>query len=241
MRIPYGTFVDMIALTLGGIIGLLLRDTFPENIQTIVFQGIGLAILLIGMKMAFQMPDGLMFTLVTSIIIGGIIGELIHVDVFFDNLGDHLKSTFNIQDAQFTEGMITAFLLCCVGSMTIIGTIEEGVNGNRELIFVKSLLDLFSGILLASSFGIGVIFAIIPMLIYQGGITILSSSAKRFFTDHMVNMVSAVGGLLLIGICINVLQLGEINLGNLLPALIVVAFATYIYEHYFDRSPTKTD
>jgi len=232
MKIPYGTFIDMAALAVGGVIGLLMKDSFPDNIQAIIYQGIGLPILLIGLKMSFQLPDGFMLVLVFSMILGGIIGEVVHIDHFFNNLGDNMKSLINVEDDTFTEGIITTFLLCCIGSMTIIGTIEEGITGNRELLIVKSLLDLFSGILLATSFGIGVIFAIIPMLIYQGGITVLASRAKQFFSNHMINMVSTVGGLLLVGICINVLQLGEINLSNLLPALIVVALITWFYENY---------
>lgn len=232
VRLPYGTFIDMAALAIGGLIGILLKGSFSGEIEAIIFQGIGLSILLIGLKMSFQLPDGYMLILVFSMIFGGIIGELLHVDDFFNNLGDNLKTFVGVSDSTFTEGMITAFLLCCVGSMTIIGTIEEGLTGKKELLIVKALLDGVTAILLAASFGIGVIFAIIPMLIYQGGITLLAGSAQRFFSETMINMMSCVGGLLLVGICINVLKLGEINLSNLLPALLVVALLTYVYENY---------
>ena len=117
--------------------------------------------------------------------------------------------------------------------MTIVGCIEEGISGNRELLLIKSLLDVLSGILLATSFGVGVIFAIIPMSIYQGSITLLAGSAQSFFSENMINVVSAVGGLLLVGICINVLGLGEINLSNLLPALLIVALVAWFYEKYY--------
>lgn len=143
------------------------------------------------------------------------------------------ESLIHVQDETFTEGLISAFLLCCIGSMTIVGCIEEGISGNRELLLIKSLLDVLSGILLATSFGVGVIFAIIPMSIYQGSITLLAGSAQSFFSENMINVVSAVGGLLLVGICINVLGLGEINLSNLLPALLIVALVAWFYEKYY--------
>ncbi|MEM1220916.1 MAG: DUF554 family protein, partial [Bacteroidota bacterium] len=135
-------------------------------------------------------------------------------------LGDLIKASLGIEDGQFTTGLITAFLLFCIGSITIVGAIEEGIQGKRELLYIKSTLDGITSIALAATYGIGVLFSIFPMLLFQGGITILAGSAERFFTQIRIDFISAVGGVLIIGVGINMLELGVINLENLLPAIV---------------------
>ncbi|MFK7980484.1 MAG: DUF554 family protein [Saprospiraceae bacterium] len=140
-RLPIGTFINMVTIIAGSLLGLWLQQAFPPNIKVIIFQAIGLATLLIGIQMSLKMPDGYLLILIFSLIIGGIIGESLHLDQQFQALGESLKNTLNIGDEQFTEGLITACLLYCVGSMVIVGAIEEGISGNRELLMVKSTLD----------------------------------------------------------------------------------------------------
>ena len=233
---PIATFVNMLSVVVGSILGLLLQSVFTEDIQGIVFQAIGLGTILIGLKMALRLPDGYMLIFIFALILGGIFGEVMGLAEWMSSLSDQLKSFVGASDSNFTEGLITAFLLFCIGSMTIVGALEEGLSKNRSLIYVKSTLDGFTAIALTASFGIGVLFSIIPMLIFQGGITVLAVKLKPIFDQITLDLVSAVGGILIIGISINMLQLGEITLENLLPSILVVIILSKFYQSYKGNS-----
>ena len=233
---PIATFVNMLSVTVGSILGLLLQSVFTEEIQGIVFQAIGLGTILIGLKMALRLPDGYMLIFIFALILGGIFGEVMGLAEWMSSLSDQLKSFVGASDSNFTEGLITAFLLFCIGSMTIVGALEEGLSKNRSLIYVKSTLDGFTAIALTASFGIGVLFSIIPMLIFQGGITVLAVKLKPIFDQITLDLVSAVGGILIIGISINMLQLGEITLENLLPSILVVIILSKFYQSFKGNS-----
>ncbi len=232
MAIPKATFVNMLTVTIGSLLGILLKNIFTADIQDIVFQAVGLGTLLIGIKMALRLPDGYLLVFFFSLIIGAIFGQIVHVDLIFNSISESLKSAIGNSDAGFTEGLISAFLLFCVGSMTIVGALEEGLQQKRELLYLKSLLDGFSSIALASTYGIGVLFSIIPMLIFQGGITILSSRLKNIFSQPVMDCLSATGGMLIIGIAIHLLKLGKVNLENLLPSLVIVSVLAYYFAKY---------
>ena len=234
-KLPIGTFINMATVTIGSLIGISLQQVFPENIQIIIFQAIGLATLLIGIQMSLKVPDGYLLILVFSMILGGITGELIHLDQLLNGLGDALKAAFSVGDSSFTEGLVTAFLLFCIGSMTIIGAIDEGLRGKRELILIKSTLDGVTSIAFAATYGIGVLFSIIPMLILQGGITLLAKRMESFFTNIIIAQLSAAGGLLIIAIGIRMLELGTINIENLLPALPIIVLLSWFNEQYGGR------
>ena len=233
---PIATFVNMLTVAVGSILGLLLQSVFNEDIQGIVFQAVGLGTILIGLKMALRLPDGYMLIFIFALILGGILGEVIGLAEWMSSLSDHLKLFVGASDSNFTEGLITAFLLFCIGSMTIVGALEEGLSKNRSLIYVKSTLDGFTAIALTASFGIGVLFSIIPMLIFQGGITVLAVKLKPIFDQKTLDLVSAVGGILIIGISINMLQLGEITLENLLPSLLVAIIFSKTYQSFKGNS-----
>jgi len=232
MNWPKATFVNMLTVTIGSLIGLWLKQFFSEDIQDIVFQAVGLGTLLIGIKMALRLPDGYLLVFMFSLIIGAILGQLVRVDLIFNDFSDSLKLVIGNSDSQFSEGLITAFLLFCVGSMTIVGALEEGLHNKKELLYVKSMLDGFSSIALASTYGIGVFFSIIPMLIFQGGLTMLAFRLKHIFSQNVQDSLSAIGGMLIIGISILLLKLGEISLENLLPSLLVVSILAYYFEKY---------
>ena len=185
--------------------------------------------------MSLKVPDGYLLILIFSMILGGIIGEIIHLDVWLNNMGDQLKQVVSVNDSRFTEGLVTAFLLFCIGSMTIVGAIEEGLRGKRELLLIKSTLDGITSIAFASTYGIGVLFSIIPMLILQGGMTIMAKQLERFFTNVIVAQISAAGGLLIIAIGFRLLNIGKINIENLLPALLVVVLLSWTYEQFLLR------
>jgi uncharacterized membrane protein YqgA involved in biofilm formation len=177
-----------------------------------------------------------MLIFIFALILGGILGEVIGLAEWMSSLSDQLKLFVGASDSNFTEGLITAFLLFCIGSMTIVGALEEGLSKNRSLIYVKSTLDGFTAIALTASFGIGVLFSIIPMLIFQGGITVLAVKLKPIFDQKTLDLVSAVGGILIIGISINMLQLGEITLENLLPSLLVAIIFSKTYQSFKGNS-----
>jgi len=232
MTLPRATFINMLTVTIGSLAGIGLKHLFSADIESIVFQAVGLGTLLIGIKMALRLPEGYLLVFFFSLIIGGIVGQLIGVDQLIFTLSENLKSSIGNSDEKFSEGLITAFLLFCVGSMTIVGALEEGLQQKRELLYVKSLLDGFSSVALASTYGIGVWFSIIPMLIFQGGITMMASKLKHIFSQTVMDNLSAVGGMLIIGIAIHLLKLGKVNLENLLPALIIVTVFSYYYDSY---------
>jgi len=222
MRIlPIGTLINVATVIVGSLLGLVLQQFFTEDIERIVFQAIGLGTILIGLKMSLKLPDGYMLVIIFSLILGGICGELVNLDDWMMGLSESLRSGCGISESRFSEGLITAFLLFCIGSMTIVGAIEEGLNQNRELLIIKSTLDGFSSIALAATFGIGVLFSVIPLLIFQGGMTLGSKKMASLFDQTTIDVLSSIGGILIIGISINILGLGKINLENLLPSLLL--------------------
>ncbi|MCB0624672.1 MAG: DUF554 domain-containing protein, partial [Saprospiraceae bacterium] len=228
--LPIGTFINMTTVTAGSLVGLWLQQLFPAGIEAIIFQAIGLGTLVIGISMSLKVPEGYLLIFVFSLILGGVLGEAVGVREGLQSLGDALKGTFSIGDERFTEGLVTAFLLFCIGSMTIVGAIEEGLQGKRELLLIKSLLDGITSIAFAATYGVGVWFSIIPMLLFQGGITVLARYSQHLFTQQIIAMLSSVGGVLIIAVGINLLRLGEVNIENLLPSLLVAVLLTLAWE-----------
>lgn len=232
MKFPIGTFINMASVTIGSLIGLQLQQVFPADVQAIIFQAIGLATLLIGIFMATKLPDGYILILIFSLIIGGVTGELLDLQQGLQHLGDWVKNQFQVGDSQFTEGLITAFLLFCIGSMTMVGAIEEGLRGKRELLMIKSTLDGISSIAFAATYGIGVLFSIVPMLIFQGGLTVLAQKLQYVFTEKIITVLTSVGGLLILGLGFNLLKIAEINIENLLPSLIFAMVFTPLKDKF---------
>ena len=229
---PIATFINMAAVAVGSLLGLWLNNIFPEEMKDIIFQAIGLGTLVIGLLMCLKIQDGYMLLFIFSLIIGGIIGQAIGIDALLVNLGDSLRDSLNLGEGLFTEGLVTASLLFCVGSMAILGAIEEGLSGKKELLLVKSTLDGITSIAFAATYGIGVLFSIIPMLFLQGGITLAAGRLEHFFTPSILSQISVTGGTLILAIGINMLKLGEINIENLLPSIVVVVVFTALYDKW---------
>jgi uncharacterized membrane protein YqgA involved in biofilm formation len=175
--------------------------------------------MILGISMALESENFIL--LIFSILIGGIIGEIMNLENCLESLSGWLKSRFKIKDHGFTEGLITAFLIFCVGSMTIVGSINEGINGDRELLLTKSVLDGFTSIALSSTFGIGVAMSVIPMFVFQGGLTVFAGIFEGFFSDFIITQLVATGGVLILGIGINLLDIKKIKVANMLPALAI--------------------
>ncbi len=222
-----GTLVNTAAVIGGGVIGLLLKKSMPDRVTTIYFQAIGLFTLAIGASMAIEMEHILI--VVSSLAIGSLLGEWWNLEKGAEGISNSLKDRFKIGSEKFTEGLVTSFLLFCVGSMTIIGTIQEGTGGSPDLLFTKSLMDFFSSILLASAFGMGVIFSAVPLFIFQAALTLLARYAGNFFTDNIILELTSVGGILLIGLGINILGIKKLRVMNMLPALVVVVVFLWLF------------
>ena len=222
-----GTLVNTAAVIGGGVIGLLLKKRMPERITTIYFQSIGLFTLAIGASMAVEMQHILI--VVSSLAIGSLLGEWIDIEQGAERLSDRIKHRFRIGSEKFSEGLVTAFLLFCVGSLTILGTIQEGTGGSPDLLYTKSLMDFFSAILLASAFGVGVALSAVPLFLFQASLTLLAGYAGSFFTEDIILGLTSVGGILLIGLGINILGIQKIRVMNMLPSLVVVALLLWLF------------
>lgn len=216
-----GTIVNTVAVVAGGIIGLFLKKNMPERVTTIYFQAVGLFTLAIGISMAVKMDHILI--VVSSLAIGSLIGEWLDLEKGVEKLSEYLKKRFRIGNEKFSDGLIAAFLMFCVGSMTIIGTIQEGTGGSSDLLFTKSLMDFFSSILLASAFGVGVIVSALPLFVFQASLTLIAMFAGTFFTAKIILGLTSVGGILLMGLGINILEIKKLRVMNMLPSLIIVA------------------
>lgn len=221
-----GTVVNTAAV-IGGIIGLLLKKRMPERVTTIYFQAIGLFMLAIGISMAVQMKEILI--VVSSLAIGSLSGEWMNLESGIERMSAYLKKKFRVGGEKFSEGLITAFLLFCVGSMTIVGAIQEGTGGSPDLLFTKSLMDFFSSILLASALGVGVAFSALLLFVFQGSLTLLAMFAGSFLTEDIILGLTSVGGILLIGLGINILEIKKIRIMNMLPSLFVVIILLWLF------------
>ncbi len=224
-----GTIVNVIAIIAGSALGLILKNKFPKRIHYIILQALGLCSLLIGMQMALKTTNILLT--IFSLVIGGIIGELIGVENGLEKIGIQLKAKFsgNNSSERFVEGFITASLLFCVGSMAIVGSLQEGLNGSPDILYTKSFLDGMTSIAFSAAMGIGVLFSAVPTFLYQGGITLLAHLFKDILTPEIINEITAVGGILIIGIGFNLLELKKIRVGNLLPSLFIIFLLTKMF------------
>jgi hypothetical protein len=217
----------MAAVLVGSCIGLVLHSKLPQKIVTIVFQAIGLFTLGIGFIMASKTSSFLI--VIFSLVIGAILGELLNLESGIDNLSERLRKKIGSPNDRFSEGLVTAFLLFCTGSMTILGAFEEGLGGKPNLLLAKSLMDGCSSIALSSALGTGVLFSVIPLLIYQGGLTLFAGALGSVFSQPIINELTAVGGILLIGLGINILEIKRLRIVNMLPALVIVVVLAYFF------------
>lgn len=222
-----GTLVNAGAVVAGSALGLLIHSRLPQKITTITFQSIGLFTLFIGVTMAMKTQNPLI--MIFSIVVGGILGEAINIAHYLERFGDALKQRVKSKNEHFTEGLLTTFLLFCMGAMTILGAIEEGLGNPPNLLLAKSVLDGFSAIALSTTFGIGVMFSVVPLLIYQGGLTLFAGLLQGVLSEAVVAEISAVGGLILLGLGLNILEIKTIRLLNMLPALLVAAVLAIVF------------
>lgn len=222
-----GTIVNVLAVLLGSLAGLMFHSRLSKRYTDIIFQAIGLFTIILGVMMALRAQEWLVVIL--SLIIGGVVGEALQLESFFDQLASRLGARFKAGGKNFNEGLLTAFLLFCMGSMTVLGAVEEGMGGKPELYYIKSVMDGISAIALASGMGIGVLFSIIPLFIYQSALTFVAYYFGSFMPELMIASISATGGVLLLGLGLNLLHIAKIKMLNLLPSLAFAAFFAWLY------------
>ena len=213
-----GTLVNAAAIMAGGGAGLLLKKGISDNYKTTIMQAISLSVILVGVRSALNATD--LLGVIVCMAVGSLLGEAIGIESRLDRLGVWAERRFSrTAGGTFSKGFVTASLVFCVGSMAIVGALESGLSGNNATLYAKSLLDGITSVVFAATFGSGVILSALPVLLYQGAITLGASLLKSFLTAGVIAQMSGVGGLLIAAIGINMLQLARIRIGNMLPAI----------------------
>ncbi|PKM72715.1 MAG: DUF554 domain-containing protein [Firmicutes bacterium HGW-Firmicutes-16] len=225
-----GTIVNTLTIIFGATVGILIKGGLAKRFEETIFSAIGLAVMFIGLGGALSgflvFENGALSTqytmmMVLSLVLGAVVGESLNIERRLDRLGDWIKGKMpkKLAGNTFTDGFVTASMLFCVGAMAIVGSLEDGLNGNFSILFAKSVLDGITSVLLASSLGIGVAVSAAPVLIYQGGITLLSQVLRPLLSDTLISQMSCVGSILIVAIGVNMLFGKKIKVGNLLPAI----------------------
>jgi uncharacterized membrane protein YqgA involved in biofilm formation len=212
-----GTLVNACAIIVGSLLGLLLKGGIKKNFRTILMQAIGLMVIVIGLKNALRTEA--ILVIIFSLVSGSILGEWVDIETRLEHLGQLIENRFAATGGNIAKGFVTASLIFCVGSMAIVGSLESGLDGNHQTLFAKSVLDGITSVVFASTFGIGVLFSALSVLLYQGLITFTASVLKLVLVPSVVVQMSAVGGLLIMAIGINILMFKHIKVGNMLPAI----------------------
>jgi len=226
-----GTTVNVTAIILGGTIGLFLGKKLPEKLKSTVIQGIALTVLVIGLQMALKTNN--IVIVIISLVLGGVIGESIDIEAGLNRFGKHLEDRFSSGGkGRFTKAFVSTSLIYCVGAMAIVGSLESGLNADHSILFAKSALDGITAIVFTSSMGVGVIFSALPVLLYQGGIVLFAGKLQGVLSELVITEMSAVGGLLIFGIGINMLGLKQIKIGNLLPGIFIAVPLVLISQYY---------
>lgn len=227
-----GSIINALAIVLGSTIGLIIKRRIPERITMVAFQVIGLFILTLGVQMTMQGKSILIMML--SMLLGTIVGEALELEERLQNGLKGLRTNMINRGFQFggdhlVEGFLTAFLLFCMGSMAILGAFEEGIGKPPKLLLIKSMMDLVSSIALASTLGVGVLFSAIPLLLYQGGITLGTICLNDFISNTLIDDITAVGGILLLGLGLSLLNIKHFKVFNMIPSLLfVIVFSLFL-------------
>lgn len=212
-----GTIVNTIAVVVGASIGLIIKKGIPERIGDSLMKGLALCTIFIGISGAFKGEDTLV--MIISMVLGTLIGEAIDIDKHVNSGVRKIEQKFTKGKSNLSQGFISASLLFCIGSMTLVGTMNAGLSGDNTMLFTKSTLDFCSAIIFASTLGVGVLLSGIFVLIYQGGLTLLAIAAAPLLSTTVINEMTCVGSLVIIATGLNILGVTKLKLMNYLPAM----------------------
>lgn len=214
-----GTIVNSLSVIVGSLLGLFLKNGIKTKYQTTIIDGVSLALIVIGLLGAIESQN--IVLVVISLALGGLIGEAIDIEARLDRLGQRAQSILRQGDSNFAKAFINGTLVFCIGSMAIVGSLESGLTGNHQILFAKSTLDGIFSIIFTSTLGIGNIFSAISIFVYQGGITLLAKYVKDILTPELITEMTAVGGILIMALGFNQLEIKKIRVSNLLPSIII--------------------
>lgn len=232
--IGIGTLVNTLAVLLGGGLGLLLKHGIKERFKEILMQALGVSTMFIGISGALRgilvVNDDLLdsrntLLMILCLVLGAVLGELLNIDRWMQGLGERLRRKVRArdEDSYFVEGFVTTTIIICTGAMAIVGSFQDALMGDPSMLYAKSALDGVIAAVLASSLGVGVLFAAIPLLVYQGSLTLLASWIKPILSELMLFNISFVGSILVFLIGVNMLFDKRIRIANFLPSIILAA------------------
>ncbi|GAB4543151.1 MAG: DUF554 domain-containing protein [Anaerolineales bacterium] len=230
-----GTFINVAAILVGGIVGLLFGARIPEKFKNTVIAGMGVFTFALGLQMFFKSENSLI--VLGALILGALLGEWIGIEDWLLKLGEALEKRFSSDNAEgassrFVRGFMVSSLLYAIGPIAILGSIQDGLTGDYNLLAVKSTLDGFASIAFASTLGVGVLFSSVIIFIYQGGVSLLANQLSAIISDPMMAEMTATGGILLAGVGVsNLLELKKIRVGNFLPALVIAPFIVWLLPY----------
>lgn len=240
--IGMGTIVNTGAIVAGGLVGGALKNGIPLKYKQIITQAVGLAVGVIGLTGAVQgmltagsggtLSRSYSMTVIFSLLIGGVLGELLAIEERLDHMGRRLQNRFGSDSGSVADGFVTATLLFCVGAMAIVGSIQDGLTGNPSTLFAKAILDGVMAAVFASTMGFGVILSAASVLIYQGSITLLAGVIRPWLTPGVITQTSAVGSVLILALGISLLDIKKLRVGNLIPA-VFAPFVWYLLTRLF--------
>ena len=235
-----GTLINVITVIIGGSFGLLIGGKISEGLENTVMKGLGLITLVIGIDMA--LGTKMIFIPMGSVVVGGMIGHWLDIAGKLDSFGDFMKVKSQrvfkkgFKKGDFSKGFVTASLVFCVGPMTVLGSIQDGLSGDFSLLAVKAGLDGFAAMAFASTMGVGVLFSVITLIVYQGGLTMAAAGMRSTFAGMdvsnsiAINELSATGGVLIIGIGLLLLEIADVKVSNYLPAIFIAPLLVFLLQ-----------
>lgn len=230
-----GTVVNAVAIIIGSLIGMFF-NRIPDRMKVTILQGLGMAVFVIGLSMGLKATTGGEYDLlivIVSLVVGGLIGELANIEGKLEAVGRFAESKMSgFGNGKVAEAFVFASLIYCVGAMAIVGSLESGLQGVHKILYTKALLDGFSAIFFTSAMGIGVALSAVPVFLYQGSIAIMAMWLASVLNEPIIAIMSATGGILIMGISLNVMEIKKVNVGNLLPAIFVAAVIKWAAMFY---------
>ena len=225
-----GVFVNMATAVIGGLLGTFFKKGIPEKISTAVMTAVGLCVVYIGIDGALKGDNTLV--LIISMLIGTVIGSLIDIDDKINRLGLWVEKKFSKGEKKVSiaEGFVTSTLLFCVGSMTVVGSLNAGLLGDNRMLYTKAVLDLVSGTVIATTCGIGVVFSAISVLVIQGGIVLLAEQPNGVLTTSAINEMTCVGSVIIIALGLNLVGISKFKVANFMPAIFLAPLVCMLFE-----------